>query len=97
MNVENPTPEELTAFICSNRLAFTVYLDGYERGYLEGHKAARLDQEQKADMLVRRQRALEYLDTEVRQVARSAADWVDVLKHRAAPDSAYVPMTGGAR
>lgn len=97
MNPENPTPEELTAFIGSSKLAFIVYMDGFERGYLEGQNAAQLQQEKQADMLVRRQRALEYLDTEARKVARSAADWVDVLKHRASPESAYVPMTGGFR
>lgn len=97
MNTENPTREELTAFICSNKLAHIVYMDGFERGHLEGLKAAQLDNEEQADMLVRRQRALEYLDTEVRQVARSAADWVDVVKHRASAESAYIPMGGGTR
>lgn len=97
MNRQDPTPEELTTFICTNTLARIVYLDGYERGYLDGQHAAELTQEQHADLLVRRQRALEYLDTEARKVAKSAADWIDVAKHRASPDSAYIPMVGGVR
>lgn len=31
-----------------------------------------------------------------RTTARRAAKWIDVLAHRASPESAYVPM-GGAR
>lgn len=32
-----------------------------------------------------------------RTTARRAAKWIDVLAHRASPESAYVPMGGACR
>ncbi|WPU08087.1 hypothetical protein [Pseudarthrobacter oxydans] len=32
-----------------------------------------------------------------RTAARRAAKWIDVLAHRASPESSYVPMGGGKR
>lgn len=34
---------------------------------------------------------------DVRTTARRAAQWIDVLKHRASKESCYVPMGGGMR
>ncbi|MEW1986381.1 hypothetical protein [Pseudarthrobacter oxydans] len=34
---------------------------------------------------------------DVRTTARRAAQWIDILKHRASPESCYVPMGRGRR
>lgn len=91
------SPEEISELVAQQSRARDVFLDGWARGYAAGQAAAQLDQEEWADMLVRRQRALEYLDTEVRKVAVSAADWIDVHKARTAPHSPYVPRHGDIR
>ena len=34
---------------------------------------------------------------DVRTTTRQAREWIDVLAHRASPESAYIPMAGGSR
>lgn len=89
--------EEIAEMVANHSRAHDVYMQGRLDGYAAGYAAAQLQQEEWADLLVRRQRALEYLDTEARKVAVSAAEWVDVLAFRKSPESSYVPARGDSR
>lgn len=91
------TPEEITDAVCNHSRALDVYSAGYEAGYLAGMEAAQLSQEQQATLAARCFYALEVSEIHNRELAKSAADWIDIDKSRTRPESAYVPRTGDSR
>lgn len=76
------TEEQLTDLICTNDVAFQVYLAGYSRGHQDGQAFMVLSNEDAADAAARRFLTLDALDIEIRREMKSTREFIDVKAAR---------------
>ena len=75
--------EELAGFITRNSLAWRIWMKGYESGLAQGHDDERVGMDKLADLVARRQRALQDCEHHIKKELANTLSMEEVRRARA--------------
>lgn len=89
--------QQITDLICKNPRAREVWSAGYQAGYLDGHNAATLSQDEAAQLTAHKFYAMEAHQEWLSKFVPATISAVEVEAYRRSPGSSYIPRKGDPR